>query len=54
VRERQLVLGGVPAFRVVQRLKQLGIVSQGARNRANAPDVLRMSPAGVVPAAIRV
>jgi hypothetical protein len=37
-----------------QLVKELGLVPQGSRERAQTSDVLRMSPAGIVPTAVWV
>jgi hypothetical protein len=54
VSERQLGPRGVSSFDVHKRVKELGMLAQSAWNRAEPSDVLRMSPAGVVPATVGV
>ena len=52
MRELQLIVGRVPTFDVLQRVKQLEVLAQRAGDRAQPAHVFRMSPAGVVTAAI--
>ena len=54
VRERELVRRRVPPFDVLERVKQLGILAQRARDGAQPPDVLGVTPPGVVAAAVGV
>ena len=54
VRERELVRRRVPALEVQERVKQVRILAQRARNGAQPSDVLRVTPACVVPAAVRM
>ena len=54
VHQFQLVDRRVAPFQVVDGVEQSGIVAEGACNRSKAPDVLRMSPSGVVTPAIAV
>jgi len=44
----------VASLDVRQRVEELGVLTQRARNHAQTPDVLRMPPAGIVTAAIGV
>ena len=52
--ELELLDGRVPALEMVDGMKELRIFAQRSRNRAQAADVLRMRPPGVVAAAIAV
>jgi hypothetical protein len=52
--ERELVLGGMASLGVVERLKQLGVVAERARDGADPADVLGMPPPRVVPTAVGV
>lgn len=54
VGELQLVNGRVSSLEVIDGMKYLRVLAQGARDRAQAADVLGMSPPGVVPSAIAV
>lgn len=54
VAKRKLFICGVPALRVIDAMKKLGLVPKRAGDRAEAPDVLGMTPPGVVTPAIAV
>ncbi|MDQ6717497.1 MAG: hypothetical protein M3Z17_03995, partial [Gemmatimonadota bacterium] len=54
VREGELVDGGVPSLEMLHSVEEVGLVAQRARNGAQATDVLGVTPAGIVPAAIAV
>ena len=54
VRELQLFDCRVAAFYVFDAVKELGILTQGARNRAQPANVLGVSPTSIVATAIAV
>jgi hypothetical protein len=54
VRKLQLLERSVPPFEMLDAVKELGILTERARYRAQASDMLGMSPAGVVAATIAV
>lgn len=54
VNQLELFGSSVAALEVVYGVKQLGVFTQCARDRAQAAHVLRMSPSGVVPSAIAI
>ena len=54
VREGELLRGRVAPFDVIEHLEELDIVAQRLRDAADAADVLRCAPSGVMPATIGV
>lgn len=54
VRQTELFDGGVTSLEMVDRVEEVGIVTKRPGDRAQPADVLRMSPPGIVPAAIAV
>ena len=54
VGQRDLVGRRVPAFDVHERMKQIWVLAQRARDRTQSPDVLRVTPPRVVASAVRV
>ena len=54
VAERQLLGRRVPALEMFDSMKKIRLLAQRARDRAKTSDVFRMTPSGVVTAAIAV
>jgi hypothetical protein len=54
VSEGKLALGDVSPFDVNEAVVQVNLLAKGPRDSAKAPDVLGVTPAGVVPAAVGV
>jgi hypothetical protein len=54
VHETELLDRGVPPLDLLQLREQLHVLAQGARDRPQATDVLRVTPPRVVTPAIRV
>src|SRR5437763_1120652 len=52
MRQPELLNCGLSAFQMLDGVKELRILAQRARDRPQAPDVLRMPPPGVVAPAI--
>lgn len=52
--QRHLVGRGVPPFSMLDQREQIDVISECARDGAQAADVLRMSPPRIVPPAVRV
>ena len=54
MRELDLLDGRVPPLEVLDAVKELRVLPQRPCDRAQTPDVLRMSPTGVVTPAVAV